>query len=112
MKKHIFWGKLPKYNLQQPKEVTMDCFYHQLLLELQTLESFWSGRSNKDEKYFVVQWLWFNWKNVCGNDYLQVYGATTGRRRQVNLQFRQQLLVLGDPVAKHVRVVRWDDCHL
>ena len=37
----------------------MDYLYHQLLLELQTLESFWSGRSNKDEKYFVVVQLEF-----------------------------------------------------
>ena len=84
----------------------MDYLYHQLLLELQTLESFWSGRSNKDEKYF------FNW-NFCNcKDYLQVYRATAGRRRQVNLQFRQQLLVLGHPVAQHIRVVGRDDCHL
>ena len=37
----------------------MDYLYHQLLLELQTLESFWSGRSNKDEKYFAVIQLEF-----------------------------------------------------
>ena len=32
MKKHIFWGKLPKYNLQQPKEVTMDCFLSSIIV--------------------------------------------------------------------------------
>ena len=46
------------------------------------------------------------------NNYLQVDRAATGGRRKVNLQFCQQLLVLSDPVAQHIRVVCRDDCHL
>ena len=42
---------------------------------------------------------------------LEIDGAPTGGRRQVNLELGEELLVLGHPVAQDVRVVGRDDRH-
>lgn len=43
---------------------------------------------------------------------LQVDGAAGSRRGQVDVVLGEQVLVLRDPVAEHVGVVRWNDSYL
>lgn len=43
---------------------------------------------------------------------LQVDGAAGRRRGQVDVVLGEQVLVLRDPVAEHVGVVRWNDSYL
>ncbi len=43
---------------------------------------------------------------------LQIDGAPAGGGRQIDLVLGQELLVLGDPVAQGVGVVRGNDGHL
>lgn len=43
---------------------------------------------------------------------LQINGASGCWWRQIDVIFSKKLLVFGHPIAKHVCVIRWDDCDL